>query len=141
MNDIVGTDPVRAAHSAAPPNSETSAAACGADFTSFQSIASLMTAPESSSTTMPCCWAATPTAAARSSRSRPGRGERLPPPVGRAFGAGRVRRAGGPDDGPVLGPAQQHFGGLRGGINPGDQIHDRDASSAGRRDDPRNAAG
>ncbi len=71
MNDMVGTDPVRAAHSAGPPNSETSAAACGADFTSFHSIASLMTAPESSSTTMPCCWAATPTAAARSSRSRP----------------------------------------------------------------------
>ena len=61
----------------------------------------------------------------------PGRGQRLPPVVRVAFRAVRVRRAGGSDDGPVVGPAQQHFGGLRGGINPCDQIHDRDGSSAG----------
>jgi hypothetical protein len=71
VNDIVGTDPVRAAHSAGPPNSVTSAAAWGADFTSFHSIAGRTTAPASSTVTMPCCWAATPTASARASRSRP----------------------------------------------------------------------
>ncbi len=71
VKDIVGTDPVRAAHSAAPPNSGTSAAACGADCTSFHSIASLMTLPAESSTTMPCCCAPTPIAAARSRSPRP----------------------------------------------------------------------
>ena len=71
MNDIVGTEPVRAAHSAGPPNSATMAAACGADFTSFHSMAGRTTWPASSSVTMPCCWAATPTASARSSSSRP----------------------------------------------------------------------
>ena len=71
VKDIVGTDPVRAAHSAAPPNSVTSSAACGADFTSFHSMAGRTTAPASSSVTMPCCCAATPTASARSSRPRP----------------------------------------------------------------------
>ena len=71
VNDIVGTLPVRAAHSAAPPSSSTSARACGADFTLFHSMAGLITSPPSSSTTIPCCCAATPTASARSSRSRP----------------------------------------------------------------------
>ena len=39
--------------------------------TSFHSRAGLITCPASSTTTMPCCWAATPTASARSSSPSP----------------------------------------------------------------------
>ena len=71
VNDAVGTLPVWLAHCSGPPSSEISARACGAERTSFHSRAGLITCPASSTTTMPCCWAATPTASARSSSPSP----------------------------------------------------------------------
>ena len=71
VNDADGTLPVRRAHSAGPPSSAMSAVACGADRMSFHSRAGRITWPAWSSTTMPCCWAATPIASARSSSPRP----------------------------------------------------------------------
>ncbi len=73
VNEAVGTLPVCFAHWPGPPSSVMSAAACGADRTSFHSRAGLITWPASSPTTMPCCCAATPIASARSSSPSPAR--------------------------------------------------------------------
>jgi hypothetical protein len=71
VKEAVGTLPVWVAHQSGPPRSRISAAAAEADRRSFQSRAGLITSPPESSTTMPCCWPATPTAAACSSRPSP----------------------------------------------------------------------
>ena len=73
VNEAVGTLPVCRAHHSGPPISVVSAAACGAERTSFQSRAGLITWPRLSTTTMPCCCAATPIASARSSSPSPAR--------------------------------------------------------------------
>jgi hypothetical protein len=46
-----------------------------------------------------------------------------------ALGAVRMGCGGLRDFCAVLGPAEQDFRGLCGGINPGDQLHERDSSS------------
>ena len=71
VNDTAGTLPVRRAHSAGPPSSAMRSRVCGAARMSFHKIAGLITWPASSRATIPCCWAATPTAAAWSSRPSP----------------------------------------------------------------------
>ena len=71
VNEAVGTLPVSRAQCPGPPISAISAAACGAERTSFQSRAGLITWPASSTTTMPCCCAATPMASARPSSPSP----------------------------------------------------------------------
>src|SRR5215470_7388402 len=72
VNEAFGTLPVRSAHHR-DPRSLTNSAAAAADRRSFQSSAGRITSAFSSRTTMPCCCPATPTAAARSSRSSPAR--------------------------------------------------------------------
>src|SRR5262249_20807045 len=71
VKDALGTLPVCSAHHCAPPNSATRSAAAADERRSFHSSAGLITAPSASSTSMPCCWPATATAAARSSRPLP----------------------------------------------------------------------
>ena len=62
VNDATGTEPQASAHAPAPSRS-TSSAASGADVVSFQSLAGRTGSPSPSSTTRPCCCAATDTAA------------------------------------------------------------------------------
>ena len=132
VNDIVGTDPVRAAHSAGPPNSATSAAACGADFTSFHSIAGRTTSPGVVERDHAVLLGRDPDRV-RPLEQVPARPPSAPPTSGPAWhsvpsGCGALAAA---DDRPVVGPAQEHLGGLRGGIDPGDQLHAGKVTSSG----------
>ena len=71
VNEALGTLPVCSAHQPGPPSSAISSRAAGAERRSFQSSAGRITSPASSTTTMPCCWAATAIASARSSSPCP----------------------------------------------------------------------
>ena len=123
VKDIVGTDPVRAAHSAAPPNSVTSSAACGADFTSFHSMAGRTTAPGVVQRDHAVLLRGHPDRVGPLEQVAPGRRERLPPAVRMALGPVRVGRGRLGDDSAVLGLDEEHLGGLSGGIDPCDQRH------------------
>ena len=57
------------------------------------------------------------------------RAEGVPPVPRVALGAVRMRRGGLRDLRAIVGSAEQDFRGLCGGINPGDQLHERDSSS------------
>ncbi len=64
VKEAPGTLPVRSAQAFGPPSSSISRVACGAERTSFHSIAGRTGSPWASRVTSPCCWPPIDTAAA-----------------------------------------------------------------------------
>ena len=79
VNEAVGTLPVRRAHSAGPPISVISSAACGAERMSFHSRAGLITCPASSRTTIPCSLGRDPDRVRAVEQAVTRQGQRAPP--------------------------------------------------------------
>ena len=128
VNDIVGTDPVRAAHSAG-------AAELGDKLGRLRRRLHVVPqhgGPDHRAGVVERDHAVLlrrdPHRVRPLEQAAPGRRQRLPPAVRMALGPVRVRRGRLGDDRPVLGLDEEHLGGLRGGIDPCDQRHDGDGN-------------